>query len=122
MQGKIIMIMVIILLSNMSSGDVLLWHHTCNMLKTMTKKKKKSKDPLRLSSLYKSYHYNRKKNGDTKSLLPKVDPLGSWYINKYIINLNKAWTGKAIFSPFLGHFRSLSSFIFIIIMMMEFFW
>lgn len=121
MQGKIIMIMVIILLSNMSSGDVLLWHHTCNMLKTMTKKKK-SKDPLRLSSLYKSYHYNRKKNGDTKSLLPKVDPLGSWYINKYIINLNKAWTGKAIFSPFLGHFRSLSSFIFIIIMMMEFFW
>lgn len=43
MQGKIIMIMVIILLSNMSSGDVLLWHHTCNMLKTMTKKKEKVK-------------------------------------------------------------------------------
>lgn len=31
MQRKIIMIMVIILLSNTSSGDVPVCHHTCNM-------------------------------------------------------------------------------------------
>lgn len=29
--------MVIMLLSNMSSGEELVWHHTCDMLKTVKK-------------------------------------------------------------------------------------
>lgn len=40
--------MVIILLSNTSCGDVLVWHHTCSMLETM---KEKEVDVERLAQL-----------------------------------------------------------------------